>query len=145
MTDGKQFSLIRPSLQTPFHIDFQWWKEHDHNWRVYLFSCLCPEHQETFADNMDVTFIDWVDPETAEILKVDGLQHILMTHCAKKPGFVTDYTSIVDTIFRIFLMNGNTPLTPEELSDITNRPANTILRTLTGPQVYKGLLPCQQA
>jgi hypothetical protein len=30
-------SLIKPNLNTPFHIDFSWWKENDNNWRIFLF------------------------------------------------------------------------------------------------------------
>jgi hypothetical protein len=46
---------------------------------------------------------------------------------------------MVAQVFRIFLSNGNKPLSSEELSEIINRPARTILVTLTGPQIYKGI------
>ena len=36
----KKFSLVKPSIETPFHIDFEWWKETDSNWRVFLFDFL---------------------------------------------------------------------------------------------------------
>ncbi len=85
--------------------------------------------------------IDWVDPETAEVQQVDGVQHVLINHCAKLEDFVTNHTSLVDAVFRTLLANGNTPLTPEELSMRLGRPATTILMTLTGFQVYKGLRP----
>jgi hypothetical protein len=141
MIEGKKFSLVKPTTETPFHIDFNWWKQNDNNWRVYLHACLCPEHQAAFSEYEETKFIDWVDPETAEVQSVDGLQHILITHCAKQPDFVTINTSMVDAIFRLFLANGNLPLTPNELSKKTGRPAETILRTITGPVVYKGLRP----
>lgn len=137
----KRFSLVKPTLQTPFHIDFDWWKQHDSNWRVYLLGCLCAEHQQSLGNNNTDTFIDWIDPDTAEVQRVDGLQHILMNHCAKLEGFVTNYTSLVDAVFRTLLANGNAPLTPEELSQQLNRPAMTILLTLTGLRVYKGIRP----
>ena len=50
MTELKRFSLVKPSLQTRFHIDFDWWGQNDRNWRVDLFGFLCPEHRETFAE-----------------------------------------------------------------------------------------------
>jgi hypothetical protein len=139
--ETKRFSLVKPTLQTPFHIDFTWWKHNDNNWRVYLISCLCSEHQESLKNSDIDTMIDWVDPETAEIQQVDGLQHILINHCAKLDGFVTNHTSLVDAVFRTLLANGNTPLSPEELSSRLGRPSMTILLTLTGLQVYKGLRP----
>ena len=139
--ETKRFSLVKPTLQTPFHIDFDWWKQYDSNWRVYLISCLCAEHQQSLANTALETYIDWIDPETAEVQKVDALQHTLINHCAKLEGFVTNYTSLVDAVFRTLLANGNIPLTPEELSKRLNRPATTILMTLTGLQVYKGIRP----
>ena len=51
MQEIKRFSLVKPTTQTPFHIDFDWWKNQEKNWRVYLFSYLCLEHQSTFANN----------------------------------------------------------------------------------------------
>lgn len=136
------FSLVKPTKSTPFHIDFEWWKDHDNNWRVFLFSCLCQEHQEAFNNQSDDTMIDWVDPETAVIRQIDGLQSTLMTHCAKQDNFVTENTAMVDAIFRIFLANGNSPLNAEELSDRIGKPSETILRTLSGLTVYRGIRPC---
>ena len=49
--------------------------------------------------------------------------------------------ALVDSVFRILLSNGNRPTTPEELGEILNRPASTILRTLSGVRVYKGIRP----
>jgi hypothetical protein len=91
--------------------------------------------------DMDVQ-VDWVDPETAEVQQVDGLQHVLITHCAKEAGFVTEQSAIVDGIFRLFLANGNTPLTPVELGERLGRPPIIILKLLSGTRVYKGLRPC---
>ena len=144
MTEVKRMSLVKPTLQTHFHIDFDWWAKNDRDWRVYLRSYLCAEHQLAFAE-MDVNAqVDWVDPETAEVQQVDGLQHVLITHCAKEPGFVTEQSAIVDGIFRMFLANGNTPLTPVELSEKLGRPPLTILKLLSGTRVYKGLRPCME-
>lgn len=144
MIETKRFSLVKPTIQTPFHIDFEWWREHDNNWRVYLFSYLCAEHQAAFQSTDQNVMIDWIDPETAEVRVVDGLEHTLMTHCALQPGFLTQNTSLVDAVFRSFLKNGNQPLTPEELSAITGKQANTILITFSGPTIYKGIRPCKK-
>lgn len=139
--ESKRNSLIKPKLSTPFKIDFDWWKKHDRDWRVYLRSFLCEEHQSMFEALDNDEMIDWVDPETAEVTQVDGLQHILITHCAKQEGFLTDRMALVDSVFRVFLSNGNKPMTPEELGEKLGRPASTILRTLSGVRVYKGIRP----
>ena len=145
MSEAKRYSLIKPTLQTPFHIDYNWWIRHDTSWSVHLRNCLCDDHQKKYAElTGDSAWIDWVDPNTAEVRKIDGLQHILMTHCSKEPGFLTQNTTLVDAVFRVFIANGNSPLTPEALSELINKPARTIMRTLTGTKVYKGLRPIQQ-
>jgi hypothetical protein len=141
MSDVKRFSLVKPTIQTPFHIDFDWWKQQEKNWRVYLVGYLCQEHQSSYSDSNGSTWIDWVDPETAEVSFVDGLQHTLITHCARQPDFVSQNTSVVDSVFRLLLAHGNNALTPWQLSELTGRPAETILKTLSGSVIYKGIRP----
>jgi hypothetical protein len=139
--DSKRSSLVKPTLDTPFKIDFEWWKNHDRDWRVYLRSFLCDDHQAIFENLNNDETIDWVDPNTAEVAQVDGLQHVLITHCARQESFLTDKMALVDSVFRVFLSNGNKPLNANELGDILNRPAETILRTFSGIRVYKGIRP----
>jgi hypothetical protein len=135
--------LIKPTLKTKFHIDFDWWERESREFRVYLTSHLCPEHQAAFAEYAGGDVVDVIDPETAEVRKEDGIQHTLRTHCSRRPDFITPHTSLVDAVFRVFIANGNQPLSPEELSDRIGRPGqgNTILRTLSGARIYKGLRP----
>lgn len=144
MTEVKRMSLVKPTLQTRYHIDFDWWKQNDRDWRVYLRNYLCPEHQEAFAEMQSDERVDWVDPDTAEVQRVDGLQHVLITHCAKQEAFITQQTTLVDSVFRLFLANGNTPLTPVELAEQLGRQSMVILRTLSGTRVYKGLRPMME-
>lgn len=141
MLEGKRSSLIKPTSDTPFHIDFDWWQKNERDWHVYLRSLLCAEHRETFANTEEGQMIDWVDPVTAEVKLVDGVQHILMSHCVKQPDFLTDHTALVEAVFRLFLTNGNLPMSSDELGRRLNRPAMTILRTLAGARVYKGIRP----
>jgi len=137
--------LIKPTLKTKFHIDFDWWERESREFRVYLTSHLCPEHYAAFEDYVGSDVVDVVDPETAEVRREDGIQHLLRTHCSTLPDFITTHTSLVDAVFRVFIANGNVPLSPEELADRIGRQgpgtANTILRTLSGARVYKGLRP----
>ena len=142
MVEVKRLSLVKPTVDTQYHIDFNWWGQNDRNWRVYLRNYLCDEHQKSFSETETNEQVDWVDPDTAEVHSVDGLQHILITHCAKQELFITHQTTLVDSVFRLFLANGNTPLSSIELGEQLRRDANTILRTISGIRVYKGLRPC---
>ncbi len=139
--DSNRSSLIKPTIDTPFKIDFDWWKNHDRDWRVYLRSFLCDEHQKAFENLSNDETIDWVDPDTAEVTQVDGLQHVLISHCAQQEGFLTEKMALVDSVFRVFLSNGNKPLNAKELGAILDRPPETILRTFSGIRVYEGIRP----
>lgn len=143
LPDVKPFSLVRPTLQTHFHIDFDWWTKNDRDWRVYLQTMLCSDHQQVFAELPEDHLVDWVDPVTAEVQRVNGLQHVLIIHCAKQAGFITEHTTLVDAVFRTFLANGNVAMTPLELGLHLSRPPDTLLKTLTGSRIYRGLRPCQ--
>lgn len=134
-------SLIKPTSKTPFHIDFEWWKQNERDWHVFLRSFLCAEHQEALAGLDESGLIDWIDPKTAEVKQVDGVQHALISHCAQLPDFVVQRTALVEAVFRLFLANGNIPMSAEELSAKLGKSADTILRTIAGPRVYRGLRP----
>jgi len=133
--------LVKPTIDTPFRIDYGWWERQELNISVELRAHLCPEHQAVFSEHFDTERIDWVDEKTGEVTQVDGLQHTLQMHCSKQPGYMDDRLSLVDAIFRTFLANGNTPLTPRVLSSIVGQPPDKILRTLSGYRVYKGIRP----
>ncbi len=141
MTEVKRKSLVKPTATTPFHIDFDWWKKNERDWHVYLRSLLCAEHRELFAEVEEGETVDWVDPVTAEVKQVEGVQNALMTHCVRQPDFLTEQTALVEAVFRLFLTNGNIPMSSQDLGARLNRPPETILRTLGGARIYKGIRP----
>ena len=93
------------------------------------------------GDDVFGEIVDWIDPRTAEVRRVDGLEHTLNSHCSLQPDYISPNTSVIDAIFRVFLSNGNSPMTAEELAGRIGRTARTIQRTLSGNRVYKGILP----
>jgi hypothetical protein len=133
--------LIKPSLSTRFHIDYEWWRRNEREWRVYLLSHLCPEHRAALESVPDGSRIDWIDPVTAEVRSIDGIQHALISHCSLQPEYIAVHTTLVDAVFRVFLANGNTPLSVSDVAERIGRPANIILRTLSGVRIYKGIRP----
>ena len=133
--------LIRPTVETPFHIDYDWWVRSGRDLDVYLRSHLCPEHQALYPEIDPNEKVDHVDPVTAEVSVIDRIQHILISHCSQQESFLTPQTSLVQAVFRVFLTNGNTPQSPAELAELTGRISPTILRTLSGPRIYKGIRP----
>jgi len=133
---------LKPDINTRFHIDFEWWEKEGKDFRIYLWAQLCPECRKVYTTHRGTEKIDWIDPETAEVKQVDGLWHSLRTCCSKKPDYITKETPLTTAIFRVFLANGNTPLSPVELHRIIDKKTpEVILRTLTGGRVYKGIRP----
>jgi hypothetical protein len=142
VVEPRKLSIVKPTLDTPFHIDFDWWRDHDREWRVHLRSLLSPEAQEKFADIINGDdLIDWVDPETAEIQQVDGLQHVVITHSAQEEDFLDPHTALVEAVFRLLLKHGNTPLTVVDLGEELSRDPKQLLRLLSGVRVYRGIRP----
>jgi hypothetical protein len=131
----------KPTVDTKFHIDFDWWEEKGHNFRVHLFSNLCKSCQERYKDYQETDLVDWIDPNTAEVTQVDGLWHSLRTCCSLKPEYVDTATPLTTAVFRIFLATGNEPLSAVELGARLHRSPALILRTIGGLQVYNGIKP----
>lgn len=132
---------VKPTVDTKFHIERDWWNEKGRNFRVYLLSHLCSECQNRYKNYEEAELIDWVDANTGEVSQVDGLWHSLRMCCSTKPDYVSEATPITTAVFRTFLANGNEPLSPAELGEQLGRPAATILRSIGGRRVYHGIKP----
>ncbi len=136
----KPAALVKPTLDTKFHIDYSWWEKSSEDLRTYLLSHLLPEQRERLSQTNETRLVDYIDPETGEVFELDELGLAIQV-AAEDTNFINPQTSLVDSIFRVFLANGNLPMTPTELAEETERSATTILKTLSGAQVYKGIRP----
>ena len=142
MDNDKNKSLIKPSTDTPFSIDFNWWIMQNLNWKVLLRNHLCDEHQTAYSSIDDDALIDWIDPVTAEVTQVDGLTQTFLSHCSKQQGFLNNMP-LVDSLFFALLINNNKPLSSTQLSEIIGIPAQKILQVIGGNLVQKGIRPCK--
>ena len=130
---------IKPTLETKFHIDFSWWQKAGQNLKIHLRSHACPECQARF--NAEEKF-DWVNPESGEVFQIDITWHCIYTECSQHPNFLDPRTPLTTAIFRTFIANNNTPLTPVELCESLQRKSpEMILRTIGGRKVYQGIRP----
>ena len=136
---------FRPTMDTKFHIDMNWWEEQGLDFRFYLRETLCDEHRQEFSRFDSVGEIDWVDDETGEVQRVDALWHTLRTCCSLKQDYITPNTTLVDGVFRTLLANGNKPMTMRELYELLDRrPPETFLRVFTSGKVYMGIRPVME-
>jgi hypothetical protein len=138
----KPSAIIKPTLDTKFHIDYEWWERENNDLRSYMLTHLPSDLREKFNEGAEERVIDYIDPETAEVFQLDELG-LAIQEAAKREDFINFQTSLVDSVFRVFLANSNTPRTPQELEEDTGREARTILKTFGGLRVYRGLRPIQ--
>ena len=133
----------KPNLDTEFCIDFDWWDQVGRDLRVQLHQHLCSSCRAIFPTHVGSETVDWIDPDSAEVQSVDGLWHTLRSHCSLQPDYVVEDMPLTDAVFRVFLANGNAPLTPVELATKIRRPPERILRVLGHGQTYEGIKPCR--
>ncbi len=137
---------IKPTLDTKFYVDFSWWNEKGHNLRSQLLGHLCLECKDAIGDPGQSEVFDWVSGETGEVFQIDMLWHVIRTHCSRQPSFIDDHTPLTAAIFRTFIANDNTPLTPIELYEkLQKKNPELILRTIGGRQIYQGIRPLATA
>lgn len=128
-------------METRFAIDYEWWEQSGKDIHLHI-QQLCQEIGEIEVDESlrDVEY-DWIDPETAQVSRVDGLTYQFLAQCSQNPAFITERTTLIEAVFRTLLAAGNRPMTPGELADRIDRSPEMILKTLGGRRVYKGLRP----
>ncbi len=134
----------RPTVETKFSIDAEWWHHVGRDFRVYLHGALCPACQEELAStDGKLETVDHVDPQTGEVRRLNELWARLLSHCSQQPEYVGSTTPLTAAIFRTLLASGNRPMTPKELQRrIGKSDPQTILRLLTGRPHY-GIVPAE--
>jgi len=133
--------LNKPTMNTRYQIDYDWWERSDKDLNVFLRSLLCDSHREVFEELAADIQVDSIDPDTGEVREVPGIIHTLISHCSRQDDYITPQTTLVNAIFRLFIANGNATLSINEISRDLNRPAAMILRMLSGSRVYHGIRP----
>jgi len=134
--------LLVPNIDTKFHIDFAWWEKQNKDIRVFMRELLCSECRDAVMGTPDTAQVDMVDPDTAEVARVDAIWEAVRACCSVRPDFIGADTPLLDSIFRVFVGNGNRPLSVRELySRLDKKPPEIILRMLTKGNVYLGIRP----
>jgi hypothetical protein len=133
---------LRLTVDTKFHIDLTWWEKQHRDIRVLMRDLLCAECRENVGNLLEPKIVDVVDPDTAEVTRVDAIWEAIRACCSVRQDYITAETPLLDSVFRLFLANGNKPLSVQELYEsLDKRPPETILRVLTKGQVYLGIKP----
>lgn len=133
---------VKPTLKTKYHIDFQWWQQNNNNLSSYLLDHVCDQFRDLAEAGSPGQTIDWIDPDTGQVFSIDRLWYDVHINCGQLPDFVPESLPLTASVFRLFIANNNVPLTAVEMSQQLNKKdARTILRTISGHTIYKGIRP----
>jgi hypothetical protein len=107
-------------------IDLDWLEQNNRSFSVMARGCLCPKCRQR------------LEKGKLPFSPADLIANI-RDCCSRAPEFFIDRPPILESIFRIFLANGNQPLSLEELSRrLTERRGGASQRT--SPEVLSHLL-----
>ncbi len=91
-------------VRTRWFIDLDWYQPNNRSFFSLARNCLCSKCRKRLK------------VEEGEIAAADLLTAIGGC-CSKEPGFISGGSPILESIFRLFLANGNQPLDLEELGN----------------------------
>ena len=94
-------NLSAEQVRQRWFIDLDWHEQNNRSFPALAQRYLCPKCREQFK---------------GEVSAADLLTAI-KDCCSQTPGFITSVLPILDSIFRLFLANGNQPLDVEELGE----------------------------
>ena len=131
--------LKRPTPETKFFIDYDWWERSNLDLKTYLFTRLQVDENLPFDAYGEK--VDLVNAQTGEVRQVDGFQYVLQAYFSQLPEDFAARTSLVDATFCVLLANANQPLAAEDIAERVHRPTEVVIKTLGGPRVYQGIRP----
>ena len=128
----------RTDVNTPFHIDLEWWEKQGRNFDRFLNEILEGQNDDLDSSAM----LDYIDPETAEVHQLSALWTQVLTERASRPDFITHATPVANAILRALIENRNHPMSVVELQRRINRSTpQALLRVLRTARRQYGIVP----
>ena len=125
-------------VSSRWFIDLDWYQQNNRSFLALAENCLCPKCRKKLKG----------ETSAADLLKT------IKGCCAKAPDFITGRLPILESMFRLFLANGNQPLSLEEMEGQlsewreggTYRTSVEVLSRLLSSDRYYGLrqIPVEQ-
>ena len=135
----KKLSFNKPTPETKFYVDYDWWQESNLDLNAYLFRHLSLDKYINLDPELEE--VDLIDAQTGEVRRVQGFEYMVQTHFSQLSEEYIASASFVDAVFCVLLANGNEPMTAREIAERVQRATDVVLKTLAGPTIYKGIRP----
>lgn len=135
----KPANLRRVTENTKFYIDYGWWDEEHLDMRAYLLARVSMDNEA--LSEIPQERIDLIDSKTGEVRQVDAFQYLMRNYFSRHGASYVTQGSIVDAVFSVLLANGNEPMTISEIAGRVQRPADLLIKTFGGSQIYQGIRP----
>ena len=135
----KKLSFNKPTPDTKFYVDYDWWQESNLDLNAYLFRHLSLDQNINLDPELEE--VDLIDPNTGEVRRVQGFEYMVQTHFSQLSKDYIASASFVDAVFCVLLANGNKPMTARDIAERVQRSTDVVLKTLAGPTIYKGIRP----
>ena len=94
--------IIDDLPKTRWSIDLDWYQRNNRSLSTMAQSCLCPKCAKQLSAK-------------GKEISMNDLLSKIKDCCSRTPGFITDQSPILESIFRFFLANGNQPIDLEKL------------------------------
>lgn len=137
-------AAMRPRLDihTPFHIDLSWWTSRGRDFDLFLAEILGEPVETAAGEAATGGQLDYIDPETAEVHRLDALWVRVLVECAPKADYIGPSTPLTNALLRALVANLNRPMSAVELQRRINRSSpQTLLSVLKTASAQYGILP----
>lgn len=140
-----RFRLARPTVNSYFHVDWDWFRRNKLGIKSLVHNQLCPQCLREFSEGVEVQDVDYIDPETGEVFKINNLWEAILAHCQWQPNYLDNNMPLNQRILRVFLASNNEPMTVKALArELGLYDPNFLLRVLMASGVQNGVVPVRE-
>lgn len=136
-----KFDIRRPTINTPFHIDWSWFERNNLSAESAVYNQICEAHRTNISpDSTDP--VDYIDPTTGEVFVTDSRREVILSICQYEDGFISQEMPLHQAVFRLLLASNNRPTSPVEMAaQLQRHDPQMLLRLLSSGAVSYGVIP----
>ncbi|MCB0076271.1 MAG: hypothetical protein KDD73_02535 [Anaerolineales bacterium] len=136
-----KFNIRRPTIDTPFHIDWGWFERNRLSAESAVYNQVCESHRAE-VEPAGTDEMDYIDSTTGEVFVTDARREVIMALCQFEDDYISAEMPLHQAVFRLLLASNNRPTSPAEMAAQLNRhDPQTLLRLLTSGSVSYGVIP----